>query len=468
MGRKNKFVRPVVITLIVLGIGIPAGIFVINPEFFGEDIVTTKSNQQLIDEAIDTGLLEIPFECQTITECEEGQGIIGESMDTNPIEEIIDPKPDVKDADPIIEEVIMEDKMGMEEVIPVDPETLVTCDPPAELVNEQCLEPDFPLIEPPKVDLISKVIKTDNLGDKFESSVNLELQQLSFFVEDTTNLDFDNGFIENELFIVTDPFVAVTGTGLFDIKIANQTILTEQIPLRVSGMTDASGQIRITFTSPLGLASDLFQFRFQDNLDKFASIGITEIDYEISGFTVSVDNFEFSLADTKVFEMDIATDPNRILIVNEEGGTLRVFPIDESVTLCSSKANYCSKVCYVRSVRFGCQKYRKVCSPLPAPTVGAWKFFKFDQEGNQQLFDSGASFASACPLNIIVQRDEVYKIEVGSPTAGTVKWKSQVEQEKFGFQCVKQVDRTTGTLITQCNFRPQDNQAFINTLEIVP
>ncbi len=446
MSKQNKLVKPIVISLIVLGIAIPAGIFLIIPEFFGEDFIITKTKEEIIKEGIEAGLLEVPFECVIQSECEDGQPIISDPIDTNPIEEIIDPKP-----------------INSTDIIPE-----LVCDPPAELVNEQCLLPEPPLVEPPKVELLSKIVKIDNNGTRFESQLNFIIPQLSFFVEDTTNLDFDNGFIENQLFIVTDPTIAVSGKGFFDIKIGNQTILTEPIQISVSGMSDPNGEIPILFVSPLGSTSDIFLFQFKENIDKFTTQGLTKIEYKISGLTLSANNFDFGIEDTIIFEMEIARDPNKIIITNEEGATLRVFPFDQVVSLCSSSSKYCYKQCWQRSVRFGCIKYRTVCQGIAPPLVGAWEFFKFDVDGKESLFESGASFTGACPLNIIVQRDEVYKIEVSSPTAGTVKWKSSEEQEKYRFNCVQGYDRTIGFTGTTCNFRPQDNQAFINSLEIVP
>lgn len=413
---------------------------------FQPDDLTIKTNQQLIDEGIKAGLLEIPFECEIESECEEGQAIISEPIDTNPIEEIIDPKP--TNATDVIPELV--------------------CDPPAELVDEQCLLPEPPLIEPPKVELISKVIKTDNTGEKFESIVNFEFQQLSFFVEDTSNLDFDNGIIENELFIKTDPLITVIGNGFFEIRIANQTIQTEPTPIKVSGITDENGQIRITFTSPLGSPSDLFTFQFVQNIDKFSTLGITEIQYVVSDFVLNIENFNFIIEEETIFQMNIARDPNQIIIVNEEGGTLRIFPTDDRIRLCSQTGKFCWKQCWQNSPTFGCQKYRTVCTTVGAPLIGAWKFFKFDVDGNEILFEQGDSFAKLCPLDTIVQRNEIYKFQIGSPTKATIKWKAPMEQESFLFSCTNSGTVFSALRTTVCNFRAQDSQTFINSLEIVP
>jgi len=456
MAKKNKLgKKPVVIGAVATIITITI-VFLLFPNILSEGIVTTKTNEQLIKEGFDAGLLKIPFECAIESECEDGQGKVGESKDTNPIGEIIDPKP--TNSTDIIPELV--------------------CDPPAELVGDQCFLPEptlpVPFIEPPTVELISKVIKIDNNGTRHESTINFVIPLLSFFVEDTTNIDFDEGFIENQLFISTDPMIAVSGKGFFDIKIANQTILTQPIEISVSGMTDQNGQLAIQFVSPLGSKSDIFLFQFKDNLDKFATQGLTKIEYKVTDFALIVNTFDFNVDEETIFEMDIARDPNLIIIVNEEGGTQRIFPTDDRIRLCSSTSSYCYKVCYVNSPTFGCQKYRKVCQRVSAPTVGAWKFFKFDVEGNEMLFEQGDSFrmataGSLCPLDVTVQRNEIYKIEVGSPTIGNVKWKTPMEQETYLFQCVRQYTGLAPTgFVLSCNFRTQDNQAFINSLELVP
>ena len=446
MTKKNKLgKKPVVVGAVATIITITI-VFLLFPNILSEGIVTTKTNEELIKEGNEAGLLEVPFECIIESECEERQGFIGEPKDTNPIGEIIDPKP-----------------TNSTDVIPE-----LVCDPPAELVDEQCLLPEPPLIEPPKVELISKVIKTDNTGEKFESIVNFEFQQLSFFVEDTSNLDFDNGIIENELFIKTDPLITVIGNGFFEIRIANQTIQTEPTPIKVSGITDENGQIRITFTSPLGSPSDLFTFQFVQNIDKFSTLGITEIQYVVSDFVLNIENFNFIIEEETIFQMNIARDPNQIIIVNEEGGTLRIFPTDDRIRLCSQTGKFCWKQCWQNSPTFGCQKYRTVCTTVGSPIIGAWKFIKFDADRNEILFEQGDSFTNSCPLDTIVQRNEIYKFQIGSPTKATIKWKAPMENESFLFSCTNSGTVFSALRTTVCNFRSQDNQAFINSLEIVP
>ncbi len=452
MTKKNKLgKKPFVIGSVATIITITV-VFLLYPNILLEDIITTKTNEEIIKDGIDAGLLEIPFECAIESECEDGQPIISDPIDTDPFEEIIDPKP-----------------VNSTDIIPE-----LVCDPPAELVgagtvDEQCLLPEPPLIEPPTVELISKVTKIDNTGERFESSVNFVIPQLSFFVEDTTNKDFDAGFIENQLFISTDPMIAVSGKGFFDIKIANQTILTQPIEISVSGMTDQNGQLTILFVSPLGSTSDVFLFQFKDNLDKFATQGLTKIEYKVSDFALIVNTFDFNVDEETIFEMDIAKDPNLIIIVNEEGGTQRIFPTDDRIRLCSSTSSYSYKVCAVNSPTFGCQRYRTLTQSISAPTMGEWKFFKFDVEGNEMLFDQGDSFIKLCPLDVTVQRNEIYKIEIGSPTIGNIKWKTPMEQENYLFQCVRKYTGIAPTgFVLSCNFRSVDSQTFINSLELVP
>jgi len=446
MTKKNKLgKKPVVVGAVATIITITI-VFLLFPNILSEDIFTTKTNEQLIKEGFDAGLLKIPFECAIESECEEGQGFIGEPKDTNPIGEIIDPTPT--------------------NVTDVKPE--LVCDPPAELVDEQCLLPEPPLIEPPKVELISKVTKIDNNGTRHESTINFVVPLLSFFVEDTTNIDFDEGFIENQLFISTDPMIAVSGKGFFDIKIANQTILTQPIEISVSGMTDQNGQLAIQFVSPLGAKSDIFLFQFKDNLDKFATQGLTKIEYKVTDFSLIVNTFNFNVDEETIFEMDIAKDPNLIIIVNEEGGTQRIFPTDDRIRLCSQTGKFCWKQCVVNSPSFGCQRYKTVCTTVGSPIIGAWKFSKFDVEGNEILFEQGDSFNNSCPFDTIVQRNEIYKFQIASPTKATIKWKAPMENESFLFSCTNTGSVFFALRTTVCNFRSVDSQTFINSLDLVP
>jgi len=425
---------------VVVVIGV-ATVFLIYPNILQEDTIIITTVEEIIDEGIDQGFLQIPTPCFEITDCMDGQPIISEEHETNPIEEIIDPTPTIDD--------------------PIEPELI--CEEGFEKIDEQCIEITQPTPEPPTIEIVSNVTKIANNGERFTSSTSFNIPlRLELFVEDTSNIDFDQGFIENQLFLKTDVGLNIKLNGLFDILIDNQTILTNPIELSVQGISGQDGMISINFLSPTGIPSDTFLFQINDHLDKFQTQGITKIEYKLLTVTASIDEFNYELDFENIYSMDIFRDPNLITIIDEEGGVIRVFPTDDRIRLCSSASSYSYKTCSVNSPTFGCQKYRTLTASISAPSVGAWSFFKQDPvTGIFVAEESGGSFIKSCPLDVMVQRDEVFRISVLNPNSGTVTWKTDPEQRNFLFSCVNSFDRTTGTLTPNCNY---NNPTFLGGL----
>lgn len=427
---------------VILVVVVPVLFFVFG--FGNDDIITTTTDEEIIEDGINQGFLTVPIQCFEITTCKEGQPLISDEIDTNPLEELIDPKPLVGDSiEPEIESVIIDEK---------------------EIPIEEIIDPPPNLIEPPIVEIISDIIKIDNSGERFTSSTSINLPLFGLFVEDTTNKNFDQGFIENKLFLKTDPNLNIELNGFFDILIGNETILNMPVPINVQGITREDGILLINFISPTGLASsEPFLFQFNDHIDKFPIQGLTRVEYVLSSVVVNINEFNYGIDSEIIFQMDIFTDPNIILITNEEGGLIKVFPTDDNVKLCSSAGKFCWKSCTQRSVRFGCLKYKTVCSIIAtAPTIGAWDFLKLDKtSGVFTTVTSGSSFSTSCPLNEIVQRDEVYKLKISNPNGATITWKTEPEQRNFIFSCVSVQSVFTGILTTTCNY---NSDAFLGGL----
>ncbi len=446
MTKKSKFPTKVISGVSGAVVIAVVAVFVLYPNILQEEVITITTVEEIIEEGIDQGVFTVPIPCFEITNCAEGQPIISEEHETNPIGELIDPTPTIDDPiEPELESIIIEE----EEVI-VDP---ITIQP---IIEE-------PPPEPPTVEIVSNVTKFANNGEVFTSSTSFNIPlRLELFVEDTTNIDFDQGFIENQLFLKTDPMSDIQINGFFDIFIDNKTILTNPVPINVQGISDQDGMIRINFLSPTGLPSDTFLFKFNDHVDKFPASGITKIEYKLSSVTVNINEFGYALDFETIFEMDIFTDPNLILITNEQGGLLRVLPTDSAVNLCSSPSKFCYKTCSVHSVRFGCQTYRTLCQGISAPIIGAWNFFKQDKiSGVFVAVDSGTQFQTSCPLSKFVQRDEVFKLQIFSPNAGTITWKTDIEQRNFLFSCILVRDSSTGLFNPVCNY---NNDVFLGSL----
>lgn len=429
------------IYIIGTGVALAVIIFLIYPYLIPDQFIVKVSADESIKQGINAGLLKIDIPCYDINECSEGQLFIGEEKPTNPIQEIVDP-------------------------IPLIPEPKLTCVPPEKLVDGFCNAPELPPVVQPKVELISNITKIDNSGNRYESKTNVSFNLLSFFVEDTSNIDFDAGFIEERLFIKTEPNRLVTGSGNFDVLIGNSSIFSTPIKLDVMGTTDSLGQLTVNFIPQEGIKTKDYTFQFASNINKFATSGITRMDFKSTGFSIKVDDFDYSLDNTNIFQMDIARDPNQIIIVNEEGIKKRAFPVDDKVSLCSSAGKYCYSVCtqHASSAWIGCLKYSTQCTTLPAPAIGAWTLSTVNPDGSKVVFNQDGQFAGSCPLSgFLIKRDQTYELKIGTPNAKIIKWKTPIEQKSFSFSCT-----TTGSpsgYTPLCNY---NDQKFLADIGIVP
>lgn len=199
--------------------------------------------------------------------------------------------------------------------------------------------------------LSSLITKIDTQGNKTFAGGFSQISALSFFVEDVSNIDFSKGFLEIQTkasFNANEsPNPKIIGTADFDILINGQSVLTEQVTFVVNGghctiqcavpaifcFDDACSfsfqeGVGAEFVSSTGLRSRSFTFSFEENFDKFPN-GISTLEFVLinSDFTVDSDQ-SFQATDVVLFSMDIAKDPNLIIIDDETGGTERVFPID--------------------------------------------------------------------------------------------------------------------------------------------
>ncbi len=437
--KKSKIPRSTIILggiLAVVSVGL---LFTIFPNILEQGDITFQSIEDQIQNGINSGFLEIPFACASVTECADEGIIVGDLMNSTIIEEIIDPVP-------------------IDEVIPIE-----ECIPPSLFLDGLCTEPFVPIVEePPTLSLVSNTIKIDNTGTRFESTTNTDIPLLSFFVEDTTNLDFDQGFIEQTLLLKTDPNSMITGSGTFSVLIANQTIFTEPTPISFTGISDENGELQIDFVSPSGFKSRLFTFKFADFVTDFNPTGLSKMRFVVEDLIVNVNGFEFGLATSDILTFDIARDPNRIIISDEQGGKLRVFPTDDAFNFSSSGGSYSYRQCAVNSPTFGCQRYRTIKVSLPAISVGSMQLFQVI-DGNDVLLETSNS-GTGNLLSTFIQRDEVYKLLFTNP-AGSISFKTPEEQMNYSFNCRPVINTSTGARDLVCNYLdPVFIQSLADTL----
>jgi len=268
MAKKKTSVKG--IGTIGLGIVIAVVVTLYITTGFPEQFITFGDAQGLLDDINNAppDSFQVPINCVTVSECD------GEFVDPPPpITDII------YDCDtipiPETELILLECPNIVSD--PIDNMTKFVGDdgtvqdpiiPPPEPVSP--LEPEPELFE---VTITSKIFKTDNSGEIFESTTNFDIPILAFFVEDTSNLDFDNGFIQQGLILNAPPNTQISLDANFDILIANQTILPEPLTISISGITDVNGELAIDYVNPIGLKSKDFLFTFADHVDKFPITG---------------------------------------------------------------------------------------------------------------------------------------------------------------------------------------------------
>lgn len=425
---KNKL-NPKLITGIILSVVLFSFIFfaplaIFYPDSQGSlDDALQRANEDL--NAVEG--LEIEF-CNSIEECPDALVIENRTI----FENIINPPEGI--------------------VIPPQNDTITIDDSSFKIIEgtdviEEVPEP-IPTPEPVSMEIISSVIKIDNTGKRTESTTTTQIPQLAFFVEDTSNIDFDNGLLEQALIIKSSPQIEVTASAKFDVLIAEKSIFTEQVPISIKGTTDSNGELILQFKPLPTVSSEQYLYKFKDHITKFELNGVTPVRFVLSEITIDANNQKFSLTNSTVFSMDIARDQNQLLVKDDSGAIIRVYPKDDRLLFYASLGGYKVYTC-VDGRAYTCYRMGYVSVSTPTVPLGGGKVTHFKQDGTSEvIFTFPATLASSVAqtkINILLQRDEVYQINFDSPV-GVVKFKTPVTKKDYTFSC-------TGTTPTVCNYK---------------
>jgi len=382
-----------------------------------------RSNAEL--ETIPNGLT-LPI-CTEPTDCLESFQVENRSL----FENIVDP----------IEEGLQEPDNS----IVIDLETIKEVEGGI-IIEETPAPPQSPEAIP--MQIVSRVIKTDNNGTVTESKTNTDIPiLLSFFVEDTTNNDFDNGFLEQELSLKTNPNVMVIGEAKFNIFIDKIPVLETPIKLTVEGISDSNGEIDLNFSPTSAIISKSYVFSIKNNAEKFTPTGVSKVETVLLDISIKANEQNFVLTNSTIYSLDIARDPNKILIKNEAGGFSRVFPMDDGLGIGSSVSTVTTSYCFSRTF-YTCIQYSSYTSCTQAPAMGGGTITHIKKDGTSEIINTfGASSAGAMNPNnqqsgcggvtkvsMIIQRDEIYKIDFQNPI-GSVKFKTPMEKKDYYFYC---------------------------------
>ena len=342
------------------------------------------------------------------------------------------------------DETVEEINEMLNEEDPLDPNLngTTSTDPP---IDQICDEFDLNCGGSAKLQLQTSITKIDSAGNSELVEDVFDVPLASFFVEDSTNIDYSTGRLEIKLSVKGDPNTQFTGSGEVDLLINGQTILTSPLTVEVDG----TGEVDLLF----GGISDTFTVSFADHFDKFVNQQPTPILVQIKSLDVSSSTDDFAMVDQDVFVMTILRDDFRILIVDEQGVTIRVYPTDSVIRLTTTSttpsAGYCTigQQSVVACGRVSCGScalsgsksgsFPNSCigtikgtsgTIIPAPSLTGINLF--DQTGQFLLSSAGGS--SGVVFDELVTRNENYTIEILSPSlTGDVSYGKPQETQSY-------------------------------------
>jgi len=356
--------------------------------------------------------------------------------------------------DCIVDNSLVEPCEGEPTVIPIDPEPL----PPIITSNDTEIEQYEEEVNSEPVTIAIKSITKliDGQGNVTESVTNSDIPLLAFFVKDISNVDFSNGIIETELQIITSRQTEINGNATISIVISNQTV-GDPIRLDVDLITDENGIASIDFLSPTGFGSKQLTFLFKDHIDEFP-VGLSKIQYVLD-LELETDQNRFVQEDLVIYSVDIATDPIQIIILNEEGGLVRVYPTDDKFTVRNS-GQYTRWVGCSSSTQGRCNGTYIRCNQSSIRTAGTLEIFDLD---NNKVFEhlfttrtGNTNWSSGSPCSgsgdsVLIQRNAEYTVQFTSVQAGlpSSTWTLQTpeSQKNYSYTC-----SWSFTLPVSCNF----------------
>lgn len=303
------------------------------------------------------------------------------------------------------------------------------------------------------LELITKVLKQDSNGVQTTVETATKIPQLSFFVEDTSNIDYKNGKLQFNLIIKGDPNLKYTGNGKVDLLIGDQSIFSEPVSIKVDGTADSEGKVDLLFVSPTGGTSDLLLFDFVNYLNKFPDESVTPVRLHIIELNVSGERQQnFALIDSDVFTMDITRSETKLLITNEAGIISRVYPSDSRLilsTITGSSAPYsigttsyrtftsdffgngrgCSPFYVSGSGTYGSSSIASY--PVPPPTISGVSIIDSENNVLATIQSGKGTVLDFTELT----RDQNYTLKVTSPTITSSTLVYGKSQETKSFTC---------------------------------
>ena len=209
------------------------------------------------------------------------------------------------------------------------PLSVTSDDSAIEQIRDETIIPDAS----PSFKLNADITKIDSTGHATTSSVSFSFRQLAF-VEDTTAIDFSEGFIEIRMEIEGQNNVNAILLGDFDVLIDDRKIITEKFNLKLEQIrTDSDGKSTVLFVDLVGNQDSLYTFSFEDNINRFPDGKLTEVRFEINNLRLQSNLDEFALDQGEVFSMIINHDSSKTVIINERGESSLISLKDDAITI---------------------------------------------------------------------------------------------------------------------------------------
>lgn len=395
---------------------------------------------------------QIPF-------TQENQNVDNQLKDNTIPEGIVNTPPKPNEQPQTLPEFIMDDP-------PVP--TITSNDTTIEQIVDETKDTPADVILPntgsQTINLIAEISKQDSTGKITVVTNSFSVQALSFFAEKGTNIDYQNGFLVIKLSAISsDPNLKVSGTGDFDILIANKTILTSKIPITVNGISGVNGT-NFLFASSIGQLSDLYTFSFKTNEAKFPASGSTLLEFKISNLKLKLDDkkdFGSNLLD--IFSMTIDTDQNQLIIADQNGVLQRIYPSDDILSISSRVTVTNAYSAYGNYCIFG------ITSPPMGSVLVLDSADKLISQGDQVTAGSYLTIGGCgtimstgdkALIDTKLQRDQIYRVKIQSPTPADFTFTTPKSQKTYSFYCIQgtsssftnSYDIGAGTYKAFCNF----------------
>lgn len=302
------------------------------------------------------------------------------------------------------------------------------------------------------IQLETNVVKIDSMGNKFNSTIFVDIPLASLFIEDTSNIDFRTGIIEIGFNLVSEPNFQLGLVGSMDVLINDVSILTETIPLTTSGLVGQDGKVEVLFQG----VSPTFTFAFNQNFDKFPNERISKLTYLITDLKITQRQpqlpegigtiqicppncgaFEFGLTNQEVFTMKIFRDDIQIFITDEQGNDVISYPKDDRFTVTSTAISQTSKNTCTDPT---CPS----CPTLSGNSLGGCSYSSFvianhdaPNVQNIKLFDENGIIITAGAGTGLVIDETLFRNENYSLTSpyGNFNFETPKSQKNYVYKC---------------------------------